>query len=478
MTFSLLGLPTELLLIILGEICEIRYLPSRKDTFRSIAGLHSLSKVNRILRSLSLPILFETTRCTSSQRLEELIAECTSNTRFAGLIRQLDVWDIGTQHLLPELVARLTSLVRLDLSADALDARLLTAINSHPFLTTVAVQGSRSQLETLMNIVRSTDLSFSKLLLSTILRDLKSPLSPGIFSAVAQRGARFSRLNLRNKIIFENQSVFDKSSLPNLAHLELFFVYHRSNSSGIQSWLLPFAQRHTNLTTVKFTYGCGNWGSISDVPFANDFLAATSSENIWGFDLESFSIMRPASEWSSLKDWNVVQIQLKLRYTDRISVLKWASALAPHLSILELFLEPSRHTYPCHIDKFVLPFALVPSLRILHLSHGYTNLGINGRSPWIHSQPANMRTRLGSSTGVTALHALQWYMTRVAQQATGLEIIHVTDSGLDGAARARAATPWSLEASFRVLANEGRDLELLGSPKLQMAAKYLPKSKV
>ncbi|KAF7375863.1 hypothetical protein MSAN_00000700 [Mycena sanguinolenta] len=458
----LLDLPAELLLIIFAEL---RYSPPSKSGSTSLrfnGGLRSISTVNRRLRLLCLPILFRITRCTSSKRFLQLSTKCIDSPQFAGLIRQLDIVDaLAPSQRLPELVTALTSLVRLDIDAKSLNARLLAKINLHPTLTMVAIPVSLSQLETLMNNLPSTGSRFSK---------IRSSAAPDSLASVYTAEICWP---WKNKPIYRNDLI-----LPDLHHLHLslyrFCARRRSAPLSIPNWLLPFAQRHTHLAIIKFTdYSGRNWAR-ADLPFAKDFLAAANALRIRGVDLDSFSIARPPS-WSSLKDWKVDQMALNLVQADGILVLKAASVHAPELSGLELTIKESDHPRPYNIDEFVVPFGLVPSLRTLHLHDGYVHLDANGQ---IHSQQtAGME--LENSTSVTALHALQSYMTRVAQQATGLEVIHVTDQALAAGYEGEIqkvyvtdqgdeveAVPWSLHASFRVFGDEVRELEMIGSPKL------------
>ncbi|KAJ6497695.1 hypothetical protein C8R45DRAFT_983883 [Mycena sanguinolenta] len=464
MACSLLALPAELLLIILGELCESRYFPAPKDgpaAFRSNSSIYSISTVNRRLRLLCLPILFKITRCTSLERLLQLDAKCTVDPQFASLIRQLDIVDLDNtapQQRLLALVTCLTSLVHLDLNVDSFNAPLLAKINSHPTLATVAIPASFpasfSQLQTLVKQRTSRGLPLSKILFSTTLQSWLPKVD--IFSAMVQRGARFSRLTLEISILLtiQNNPIFLNNLIfRDLQRLDLLFDRHCSTNFPVPNWLLLFAERHTQLTRIKFTVHLGGHWTHAGVPFAQDFQAAMDAEETWGVQLNSFYVVRPIS-WSSLKDWKVDHIVLGLDGAKRISVLKVASLHAPHLSVLELIIRESEHPQPYNIDKFVAPFGYMPSLRTLHLYYGYAHLDANGQSPW---EP-------GNPTGVAALSALQWYMTHVAQQATGLEVIHVTDQGYEGAAR---TAPWSLHASFRVFGNETRELEVIGSPKLE-----------
>ncbi|KAJ7794308.1 hypothetical protein B0H14DRAFT_126831 [Mycena olivaceomarginata] len=202
----------------------------------------------------------------------------------------------------------------------------------------------------------------------------------------------------------------------------------------------------------------------SDVPFARDFLAAVSADDIPDVYLHSFSITRPGASWSSLKDWDVVHLDLEVtNHASGISALKLASVFAPRLSSLHVNLPVKIwSSLPCHIDEFVEPFASVPFLRILSLSNGYANMQADGLSSWMTTLGSTENT-YGTAAWVTALHALQWYMTRVADSATGLERIHVTEIG--GGRVRRPGDPALLKASFMVVSRNGaRELEILGSP--------------
>ncbi|KAJ6581073.1 hypothetical protein B0H19DRAFT_1113518 [Mycena capillaripes] len=480
----LLALPAEVLLIILGELYEIHHFPRKQSngisspsdleigstTFRSICGLRPISAVNRRFRPLCLPLRFKITRCTNAERLQELSAKCKADPEFAGLIKQLVIADIDTDtdDILPELLPCLTSLMWLELEANQLGERLLAVANSHPNLATVAVRDS--QLKSLIRLLSFTDLPFSKILVSATTVDRRLTVKSEAFHAVVKRGARFSHLALQEAINFDNADV----SLPDLLDLEQLELELPSTADdSLQRWLPNIAQRHANLSTIKF-YGWWNRHQ-GDVPFVIPFRDALRDREIYSVSFNSVSIARPASSWTSLKDWEVVHLKLRMSYTSRIPALGVVSELAPQLSSLDIVLELPC-SWPTHIDEFVKPFSFVTSLRTLHLTNAYAHLQVGGRSPWIHSQRTSMsvtREMLGSSTAVTALHALHWYMARVAQQATSLDLIHVTDEGHDG--KGRSKTPWTLQASFGVRPNEARDLEILGTPRLQMAPRYLPR---
>jgi hypothetical protein len=178
-----------------------------------------------------------------------------AGTQFARFIVQLDVVDIDTRQLLPELLPFLTSLVRLDLNADALDAHLLAIANSHSTLVTVAIQVARftGSLDTLANI---PDLPFSKILVCQI-KILDYKLSPNfdICQLLVRRGIRFSRLTFRASIRGS------PPTLPDLEHLD--WLLPRARNSVDTSWVLPFAQRHTHLATIRFTDSSDRLPTIS-----------------------------------------------------------------------------------------------------------------------------------------------------------------------------------------------------------------------
>jgi len=166
-----------------------------------------------------------------------------------------------------------------------------------------------------------------------------------------------------------------------------------------------------------------------------------------------------------------VQLELRLKAAG-IPVLQAAAKLAPRLSSLDLALHVSWMTDAIHVDDFAVHFRAVPSLRTLHVLNAYEHLH-GGQPPWV-PLPAS-QDALGTSTCVTAFDALQWCMTRVVQYMPALEVLHVTDGGNEGPGR--YTTPWTLQASYwvRPKLDGTRELEMMGTPKLGMAAKYLPK---
>ncbi|KAJ6478504.1 hypothetical protein C8R47DRAFT_633861 [Mycena vitilis] len=471
-----LSLPPELLLIILRDIYETpQGICVRPPSLRAISGLRAISTVNRRLRSLCLPLLFRITRCTSSKRFRQLSAECMTNPEFAGLIRELDVVEVQKISGLPGLIPCLTSVARLELPADKLDACLLRAINEHRTLVTAAIHDP--ELKILADLLSSTDLPFTKLCVSATTTGLDD-VTLQAFRAVIERGARFCHFGFEAPRNFELSAATFPIDLPDLEHFDLKMCHHSNISeSSIDSWLHSFARRHTQLRTIKFTNAGRYWrDNVVDVPFSRrlgdalrDARVSESSSR-----LESFTVTKPAS-WGSLKDWEVAELELEVVKMGRISsILGVVAILAPRLSSLELILQHSRwSTQPIHIDKFEKAFRSMSALRTLHLSNAYPNLHAGGLTPWIPPRrSAARRNVLGTSICVDVLQALTWYMARVVKNAPWLDLIHVYDHGND---KGSGHPGWTLQAAYRVRHN-ARDLEMLGIPKLDMAPRFLPKN--
>ncbi|KAJ6561139.1 hypothetical protein DFH09DRAFT_1160556 [Mycena vulgaris] len=461
MTIQLLLLPPELLLVILNGLDEDLLphnglLPSDLANFRSIRDLRSVSAVNRQLRQLCLPLLFNTVKCTNMKRLYELNTECRADPEFARLIRRLDLVGVGVRNLLSGLLPRLPALARLDLKGIDFDPHLLTMANSHPTLTTVALYDPVF----LQAFLSSPNLS--KILVCKMVVDHHSRLESETLPAAIQLGAKFSHLIMKHEVNFDHDRI-NSLLLPGLEQLDLELCRH---NRPLETWLPNFAQRHTHLMTIKFVSSQGfYWRHLQDIPFAIPFVEQS------GTPLRSFSIARVAS-WTSLKDWEVVQLGLLglSLGLHGIAALKIAGALAPRLSALDLVMHGTYAVVPIRIDDFAEPFSYLTSLQTLNLTNSYEHLHAGGRTPWISSQ----RDPLGTSAGVTAHRAMLWYMARVAQQAPSLRLINITDAGHDG--KGRFKHPWTLRTSYRVRNNGVRDLEVIGTPQIGMAARYSAKS--
>ncbi|KAJ6581075.1 hypothetical protein B0H19DRAFT_492234 [Mycena capillaripes] len=491
----LLALPAEILLLILSELREIHYFPVQDQvpsweqvpdsepshTRASINGLRSISTVNRQIRLMCLPILFNITRCTNAERFRQLSAECMANAQFARLIRELDMVEVDTVDGLPELLPCLSSLVRLDLKAERLDARLLAVVNSKTTLVTVVVRDS--EVTALRALLLTTDLSFSKILVvtTTVHRLFKFPLFVEVFCALLKRGTRFSQLIFQEEVIFDPALHFDGPlTLSDLEHIVLDMP-RSPTSASLHSWLPAFAHRHTNLRMIRFMDWHSSFWHIAGLPFAYALLDALHAEppmaQSW---LQAFSVIRPAAAgWTTLDEWEVVALEMSLSNAAAAgAVLNAAAALAPRISTLELVLRSSMQQRT-HIDTLAEALSALPALRTLHLTNAYAYLHAGGPTPWIAAKRPRAGRRknwdaVGTSGCVTALDAMQWYLTRIVQQVRALEVVHIEDAGQDG--RGRFGSRWALRATLRVKGDGERKVEVVGAPKLTMADKYLAKT--
>ncbi|KAF7357006.1 hypothetical protein MVEN_01037200 [Mycena venus] len=196
-----------------------------------------------------------------------------------------------------------------------------------------------------------------------------------------------------------------------------------------------------------------------------------SSESMLSVKLNSFSIARPAS-WTSLADWEVVQLELRLDPPRLVSTtgffaLEAATMLAPRLSTLDLILPDLRYVKhqkppPIHVDDLAKSLRSVPCLRTLHLTNAYASLGAGRETPWIPSRHASKP----QDTPAAISTALRWYMARIAQQVPALELVHITDEGEAGPSR--STLPWMLQVScwVRVKEDGTRGVEMIRDIKL------------
>ncbi|KAJ7579736.1 hypothetical protein C8J56DRAFT_1104621 [Mycena floridula] len=125
----------------------------------------SLSTVNHQFRSICSPFLFSYIHCKSLNELESLEYECSAKSAFTGFIRTLDIdpfLEVGDNFhtrgsaLLVRLLVYLDSLAWLKLRDGRLiEASVVTSINAHPTLETVAVS-EYSQIQTFLEAVGKT----------------------------------------------------------------------------------------------------------------------------------------------------------------------------------------------------------------------------------------------------------------------------------------------------------------------------------
>ncbi|KAK7030551.1 hypothetical protein R3P38DRAFT_2927621 [Favolaschia claudopus] len=180
-------------------------------------------------------------------------------------------------------------------------------------------------------------------------------------------------------------------------------------------------------------------------------------------DLVAFSICRPKSA-SSLNDWPVVHLDLKICAGPGLGALRLASVLAPQMSSLTVRMSPLQRT-SILFDELISSCCLFLSLQRLELHNIYMHLVHEGESPWL--VPAVSDNDQPVSNCVIALSALRLLATRLAQRAPSLDVIHITDEGWDD-----CDNIWKLEATYKVGLHG--DIVLQGTPKFIMARAFRP----
>ncbi|KAJ7460752.1 hypothetical protein FB451DRAFT_1270207 [Mycena latifolia] len=462
-------LPTELLLIILDFLCEPNLSPlrceeeERSPTSYSIRHIRSLSLVSRGLRQLCLPLLFSSLKFLNAQQqqLRAFEAKCAEDAQFARLIRKLNLADVRSPDVLPSLLSSLQSLEWLDLRARNVDANLLTTVNSHPTLKTVAV--SDAHLSILPCLIPFTSLALSKILINSTIFESSLTLRSSAKHSLMSRSVRLARLTLQG----ETDIIAGPGGLliPSLEFLDIE-VSPRRNSP--MTWLSGFVDQHESLKTIKFSgdpYG-SSWRRNPDIAFPLQFFDAVEREGLGrSVALNAFSISR-IGPTSSLDDWQVAELEMTVDKAVGIPGLRIASSLAPQLCSL-VFRMPRLYRRPTPIDDLVAGLSCFPSLHRLELRGIYQHLLFKGQAPW--ALPPSKPGRKVSNC-IVADAALRWISARAAQRVSTLGLIHLTDDGDDGNGRLRH--PWRLYATYQVQRNPPSRLEFYGEPLFVMADRF------
>ncbi|KAJ7643343.1 hypothetical protein DFH06DRAFT_597847 [Mycena polygramma] len=478
----LVGLPNELLLLIVDFLCEVNSLPATGcecETIIFTCHLRPLSLVCQRLRRLCLSRLFCRPKITHTKPLRLLTAKCAVDPHFVRLIRRLDLTHVEspeeredrnlrrTRHdfvhdgyyygpdILPALLPCLKSLEWLDLNVDQINGDLLSLFNSHPSLATVAVLDAR--LDAVRALSLATPLSLSKIRVhSAISLRLQSPAMHSLMS----RSLRIAHLILRDAI---NLRVGPGTLfLPGIETLEIRLGLQAASP---MSWLPAFVERHTSLKAIKFSGRGSIWSKNPDILFASQFLQAVERESLTLMvDLLSFSISRTRST-SSLDTWPLVHLELLIPKGAGVSALCIACQMAPHL--LSLDVKMSRFDNdPVHTDDLISSLSIFPSLRRLELHRAYNHLVFEGQAPWV-LPPSKAAKR--TSNCLDAHRALRWVTACVAQRALSLDFVHITDQGYDSL-NGRIRDQWSLSGTYGVRRNG--NLELYGTTKFVAADRF------
>ncbi|KAJ6490283.1 hypothetical protein C8R47DRAFT_1319976 [Mycena vitilis] len=495
----LVRLPLELLLIIADFLCKPNSIgDGGQQATSSTHELRTLSLVCHHLRQLCLSRLFSRVKITRTGPLRQLKAKCDADPTFAALIRQLDLAHVDSPEeredqknrleclckrrdtrtpeeralingpeyrygpdILPTLLPRLSSLELLEIAADQIDSGLLTTINSHPSLATVAVPEAEA-LQPLISATSSSLLKIRAHLASLNFSDcVPNPLLPSLMS----RGPRLAHVIVCNA--WNARIGPDALSLPGLERLDVQ-LYLKPTFQ--MSWLPDFVDRHVDLKTIKFRGHGVMWRKNQDITFPLQFLDAVERESLTGMvKLGHFSISRTMLA-SSLDDWPVVHLELEIIRGVGVSTLHVVRPLAPRLSSLVLRMAPAGKQR-VQIGTLVSLLSAFPSLQRLELHNVSRHLAFKGRAPWALPPSDSVEH---SSRCLRAHRALRWVSARVAQHALLLEVILITDEGFETLPETPGLHPWSLKVTYRVQQNH--DLELHGTP-VEKFGMQVPKSK-
>ncbi|KAJ7035503.1 hypothetical protein C8F04DRAFT_1342362 [Mycena alexandri] len=491
MTLSLLSLPVELILVIFDflcpavsqlpktcEECRTSFLPSAEETKfapYSTLQLHSLSLVCHQSRRLCHPWLFSCLKITHTDQLRSLEAKCLADIEFASVIkfvaihifqwfpiddfsfRQLNLARVDSPErrtddvkkrihrygpdILPGLLRCLQSLEWLYLSVAQIDGSLLSSLNSHPALTTVAV--CDNNLQALRALFVSTTLSMSKIRVHSVLSDFSLTLRSSVLRSVMRRSPRLVHLSLR-----DSSNIKDGPGSMFLPGLERLGIRMYPEPTHSMAWLPSFAARHTSLRVIDFSGVGSNWRQNPDIAFPPQLYDAVERTVLARtISLNAFSISRPPSA-SSLDEWPVTELEMTIAKSASVSGLRIASLAAPNTSVLIVRMSRS----------------VQHAVHILELHHLYRHLLYEGQAPWILPPP------VGKTSRCTSAHsALLW----IAAQVASLELLHITDEGSDlevSEHEKRFNHPWTLKAMYRIQRNG--DVEYHGTAHMDVAKRY------
>ncbi|KAJ7355379.1 hypothetical protein DFH08DRAFT_1076482 [Mycena albidolilacea] len=482
----LVNLPIELQLIILHYLCETHQIPPTEwgegQKLAFYFHLRSLSLVCKHLRRLCLSPLFSRLKITHTRQLRLLETKCAAEPEFARLIRQLDLTHVHSPeehasrrrelvkisgrvdiyrygpHIFPAFIPGLKSLEWLGLEATQLDADLLSTLNSHTTLVTVAI--CDRELDVLRTSFSSTSMSLSKIRVHSALLDILPGLRSPALHSLTSRGIRLAHLILRNETNIRLGP--GHLLIPGLETLDVG-VYKQPTS--LMSWLPLFVERHANLQTIKFSGYASIWTHNPDILFPLQFIDAVEREALTGtVDLVAFSLSRTRSA-VSLDDWQVAHLQMEITKGAGVSAMRIASSMAPRIS--SLVVRMSRWgKQPFHTEDLISSLCLLQDLRTLELHCVHRHLLFEGEAPW--ALPPSSPGLLPTSRCNVAHAALRWLTARVAQRALALDFIRITDEGYDFINHQNY--PWRFEAIYRV--EQNREIGLYGTPVFRVGYRF------
>ncbi|KAJ7156857.1 hypothetical protein C8R43DRAFT_997430 [Mycena crocata] len=456
-------LPTELLLIIINSLCEINIFPSMDET--KVSGPHytrhlcSLSLVSRWLHQLCIPLLFRHLKFTDAQNLRLFQVKCFEDGDFARQIRTLDLVGVQSCDDLMSLLPLLESLEWLDVASAHLDASLLSTVNAHPTVTTVAVSDQR--LHFIRNLSSAASISLSKILVYSVISTCIFTMRCPELRSLARRGLRVAHLTLCGE-----SNVMNGPGTLSLPGLEKLTIAVYCWPTFLMSWLPGFAKRHRTLSTINFEgdqYG-SSWRHHPDIIFPLQLIDAMERDGLTRHmaSLNGFSLSPPNTA-SPLGSWEVSELRMTIEKPVGVSALKVASSVFPNLRSLVIQM-PRLGKQPIDVNDLVSPLGRFSALQRLNLRNMYKHLLFEGTMPCTLASDPPRKT----SNCLVAHATLKRVATLAAQCALSLELTHVTDEGDDRDGRSRH--PWRLDATYQVQPN--RDVEAYGTPKFTMAKKY------
>ncbi|KAE9409263.1 hypothetical protein BT96DRAFT_1012842 [Gymnopus androsaceus JB14] len=317
-------LPEELLQAVVEHLAKPQFIERGLDRIRwkyARNGLISLSMANHQWRRICIPFLFAYVRVSMIRdEIKKLIADCTTNNGFATSIRTLvlEYFSLSSINMIYSLLPHLINLSQFHLEGNKIDLALLTAINSHPTLTTVLLNASygRGFLELPS---QSAPLDLSKVVLKGALFDLNTSIQS--LNSYLSRGMEVTR------VLFGT-----------LSPKPLY-----NDSPSVLPWLVDFVQIHPSLKKITFfNHHATKLLTASTVPFMSQFLVKINSDGLSDtIRLTMYAITRsgPSSQPSArdpFRDWHVSGIFLCFSQWSAGRVLHAAHSLLPDVSVLTI----------------------------------------------------------------------------------------------------------------------------------------------
>ncbi|KAJ7571796.1 hypothetical protein C8J56DRAFT_1177162 [Mycena floridula] len=244
----------------------------------------------------TIPVLGQQAVSQNLLSLAHLKDTYSANPNFTRCVRTLDIDTDPYQPLIPceillQILSSLPSLCQLDLHYLKIDSQLLSLINSHPALVTVATNTVFADLP--------CDLSLSKIVLKSA-EGYTMPLPP----LAQSRGCGIYRLWALYKV-----KGFETVTFHRLRELQI------NLAAEAVPWLSAFVARHPNLVSISFEDPYRNMDQISSTiaSYVSPFLEEAERLGIADCaGITDVTISRPAID-SAFDSWTVTGINLTMR---------------------------------------------------------------------------------------------------------------------------------------------------------------------